>query len=164
MKKFLEDYTKDKINDLGERKNILIIDDENNVRESLKIILSNDYNIYLAEDYDSAEKVLGKNDIDVVILDVLLPKLPGEEVLKKIKLTQPDTEIIIHSVVSDDKKRIKSFYDLGAYTYLIKPTSIEDIKINVKNAYNKCVVKKVMTFLENQLGKNWHSKKHIMNI
>lgn len=159
MKKFLEEYMQEKIDDLGEKKNILIVDDENNVRESLKIILSNEYNIYLAEDYDKAENVLNKNDIDVVILDVLLPKVQGEDAFKKIKAKQPDTEIIIHSVVSDDKKRIRYFYDLGAYTYLTKPTSIDDIKINVKNAYNKCVVKKVMTFLEKQLGKNWETKK-----
>lgn len=164
MRKFLEEHMEKKIDDLGEKKNILIIDDENNVRESLKVILANEYNIYLAEDYEKAEKLLIKTDMDVIILDVLLPKVPGEEAFKKIKSAQPDTEIIIHSVVSDDKKRIRSFYDLGAYTYLIKPTSIDDIKTNVKNAYNKCVVKKVMAFLEKQLGKNWNSKKSAINI
>lgn len=163
MKKFLENYLGEKIHELGEQKNILIIDDENNVRESLKIILANDYTVYLAEDYAKAKQILEKTDIDVVILDVLLPKVPGEEAFRNIKITNPDTEVIIHTVVSDDKKRIKSFYDMGAYSYLIKPTGIDAIKSDVKNAYNKSVVKKVMSYLENQLGKNWNRKKSIIN-
>lgn len=163
MKKFLSDVDKE-IKGLAKQKNVLVIDDENNVRESLNIILMSDYRVHLAEDYVSAQTILKNADIDVVILDVLFPRTTGEELFKKIKKTNPDVEIIIHSVVSDDRKRIKNFHNLGAFTYLTKPTGIDDIKDNVKKAYDKSVVTKVMVFLEKQLGKNWQHKETISKI
>lgn len=163
MKKFLGDIDKE-IKGLAKQKNVLVIDDENNVRESLNIILTGEYTVHLAEDYKDAKTILENTEVDVVILDVLFPNTTGEEIFKIIKRKKPDTEIIIHSVVSDDRKRIKNFHSLGAYNYLIKPTSIDDIKENVKKAYDKSIVAKVMNFLEKQLGKNWQRKDYISTI
>ena len=79
-------------------KTILVVDDEKNIRETLKDVLEDEgYNILLAEDGQQALDILNSKSVDVMLLDLWLPKIGGMEVLKKAKKKFGDIEIVIIS-------------------------------------------------------------------
>jgi len=83
-----------------------------------------------------ALKILEEHRIDVVILDVKMPGLDGVEVLRKIKRKYPLIEVIMltgHASVESAVEGLK----LGAFDYLTKPSSIEEIMAKVQNAFDK---------------------------
>ena len=104
--------------------NILIIDDEDSIRDTLKEILEDEgYSVYTAEDGQEGLVLLSDNDIDVVFLDVWLPRRGGIDVLQDIREKDGDIEVIIisgHANVDLAVKAIK----LGAYDFLEKPLDI----------------------------------------
>ncbi|KYC54162.1 MAG: acetoacetate metabolism regulatory protein AtoC [Candidatus Methanofastidiosum methylothiophilum] len=117
--------------------NILIVDDEINIRESLKIILETEgYKVLTAESGESGIKEFQNNRIDLVLLDLKMKGMSGEETLKKIKELNPDTMVVIltgHATLDSSIEAIK----YGAYDYLKKPVSVEDIRRLVFKAYDR---------------------------
>jgi two-component system, NtrC family, nitrogen regulation response regulator NtrX len=104
--------------------NLLIIDDEDSIRDTLKEILEDEgYNVFTAEDGTEGLNILDDNQVDVVFLDVWLPRRGGIDILVDIKNKNSDTEVIIisgHANVDLAVKAIK----LGAYDFLEKPLDI----------------------------------------
>lgn len=113
---------------------ILVVDDEESVRFSLKDILEDeDYEVFLAEDREGCFEVLKKEPIDVVILDVWLGKDNGIDLLKVLKEDFPNIEVIIisgHSDLEDAVKAIK----IGAFDMIEKPFSMEKLLITLSNS------------------------------
>ena len=77
----------------GAMKSVLIVDDEVGTRESLRMILKNDYEVLLAKNAEEAFQMVKERSPDVILLDIILPDLDGLKVLGKIK--QKDSDIII---------------------------------------------------------------------
>ena len=76
--------------------NILVVDDEKNIRMGLGKALEMDgYSVFLAEDGNEAMKEMVKTDIDLVLTDLRMPKVSGEELLKKISSAYPTVPVII---------------------------------------------------------------------
>jgi two-component system nitrogen regulation response regulator NtrX len=104
--------------------NLLIIDDEDSIRETLKEILEDEgYTVYAAEDGAEGMVILDSHQIDVVFLDVWLPNRGGIDILGDIKSLNSDIEVIIisgHANVDLAVRAIK----LGAYDFLEKPLDI----------------------------------------
>jgi two-component system, NtrC family, nitrogen regulation response regulator NtrX len=114
--------------------NILVIDDEDNIRVTLKDILEEEgYNTLLAEDWDNAQKILLSEKIDVVLLDIWLPKVGGMEILEKLKREYPALEVVMISGHGNIELAVKST-KLGAVNFLEKPLSIEKTLSVIENA------------------------------
>ena len=108
-------------------KKILIVDDEEGIRESLKLILSDHYELLLTDSGEQALECL-KNDknIDTVLLDIKMPRVNGLEVLPKIKELHPDKRVIIvtgYKSVETASEAAK----LGVDGYIVKPFKDQDI-------------------------------------
>ncbi len=102
------------------RRSILVCDDEEGIRESLKLILENDYNIIFAENGDEAIEKMKSSPIDIVLLDIKMPRKDGLETLKELKKIKPDSKIIIatgYKSVETAQEAMK----LGATDYIVKP-------------------------------------------
>ena len=119
------------------QKNILIIDDEKDIRDSISAILNDEnYNCYLAKNSDEAFKCIEEFNVDTIILDVWLnnSKLDGIEILKKIKkLEQISVPIIIisgHGNIDIAVEAIKN----GAYEFIEKPFSSERLLLTIKRS------------------------------
>jgi two-component system nitrogen regulation response regulator NtrX len=114
--------------------NVLIIDDESGIRESLKGILEDEgYAAAGAESGESGLEVLRKKPVDVVLLDIWLPGMDGLDVLEKIKEKDDAPEVIMisgHGTIETAVRATK----LGAFDFLEKPLSLEKTLILVKNA------------------------------
>ena len=76
-------------------RSVLIVDDEIGVRESLKIILNNDYEVFLAKNAEEAFSQIKEHSPDVILLDIILPDLNSLKVLERIKQNEPDMVVIM---------------------------------------------------------------------
>ena len=103
--------------------NILIVEDEKEIREGVSEYLSEvGYNVISAEDGMQAIELFKNSKIDLVILDIILPKAKGFVVLNKIR-QESNVPVIMLTEMSDDYTQIMSFYE-KADDYITKPFSI----------------------------------------
>lgn len=117
--------------------NILIVDDEKNIREGLRISLSKyGHNIYLAEDGIIALNILESNDIDLVITDLKMPNMDGESLMKEIMNNYFNIPVIILTGHGTIEKAVKLMHD-GAYDFLTKPLNLEKLSLIVNRAISR---------------------------
>jgi two-component system nitrogen regulation response regulator NtrX len=114
--------------------NILIIDDEPGIRKTLASILEDEhYRVYTAEDALIGLDILDREPINLVFLDVLLPKLGGIEALERIRKQRPELEVVVisgHANVDMAVRAVK----LGAFDFLEKPLSLDKVLTVSRNA------------------------------
>lgn len=104
-------------------KKILVTEDEPEIRELLSNYLTHEgYEVSLAEDGVEAVSIFSKGNFDLVILDIMIPKIDGFGVCEVIK-KQSDVPVMFLSALSDDASQIKG-YDLMADDYMTKPFSM----------------------------------------
>jgi two-component system, NtrC family, nitrogen regulation response regulator NtrX len=113
---------------------ILIIDDEPGIRKTLASILEDEkYKVFTSEDALAGIETLKREVIDLIFLDVLLPKLGGIKALEQIRKEWPITEIIMisgHASIDMAVRAVK----LGAFDFLEKPLSLEKVLTVCRNA------------------------------
>src|SRR5579884_2332141 len=114
------------------KRTILIVDDEFGSRESLRMILKPLYHIEVAADGRSALEIMERTRVDLVTLDLTMPDLPGEDVLKIIRRKFPATDVIIVSGGGTLKSAIDAIR-FGASDFIVKPFKITDL-LNTINA------------------------------
>ena len=115
-------------------KNIIIIDDEQEICESIKMIL--DYADYSVEYYTDSSKGLKKleeNGFDALLLDIQMPGLNGFEVLEKIQGSDLGLNVIMISAFSSLENAVKAT-KLGAFDFIEKPIDRDKLLISVRNA------------------------------
>ena len=107
-------------------KKILIIEDEKKIRRFLQLELEHEgYNVTVAEDGAEGIDKFKKDYFDLILLDLMMPKLSGEEVCKKIRET---SEIPIIVLTAKDQVLNKvELLDMGADDYLTKPFEVEEL-------------------------------------
>ncbi len=114
--------------------NVLIVDDEKNIREGLGKALELDgYAILLAADGREAMDKVNENEIDLVIADLKMPGMSGEELLKQISASYPTIQVIIltgHGTVETAVNAMRN----GAYDFLTKPVNLDRLSLLVKRA------------------------------
>jgi len=114
--------------------NIIVVDDEKNIREGLGRVLELDgYRVFLAADGREGLKLVERGDIDLVISDLKMPGVSGEELLKKTRDMYANLPVIIltgHGTVENAVQAMKD----GAYDFLTKPINLEHFAILVKRA------------------------------
>ncbi len=132
-------------------KEILIIDDEPNIRWVLSKVLSEEgYRPSIAKDGEEALSKIAESRPDLVILDMRLPKMDGIEVLKRIRKTYEKLLVIILTGYQSVTNAVEAM-KLGAWDYLTKPVDKEKIKITIKNALETQWLIEKVTNLQEQL-------------
>ena len=109
-----------------ERKSILVVDDEEVIRDFLTEVLEDDFNVSTACDGDIAIETLKVEKFDIVITDMKMPKVSGEEVVKYVNQSCPDTNVIIISGYSS-LYSVSQSVSSGAVAFLSKPFSIKEL-------------------------------------
>jgi two-component system response regulator CpxR len=116
---------------------ILLVDDEREFVQTLsERLLMRDMGSAIAYDGESALEVAREDEPDVMILDLKMPGIDGIEVLRRIKATQPQIEVIIltgHGSEADQQTCMQ----LGAFAYLQKPVDVEELSATIKRANEK---------------------------
>ena len=118
------------------KNHILIVDDDNRIRDLLKDYLSgNNYIVSTAENADHAKERLKYFKFDTIILDVMMPGQNGYELTKEIK-KQIKVPIILLTAKGEVENRIKGL-ELGADDYLGKPFEPKELLLRIRNIINK---------------------------
>jgi DNA-binding NtrC family response regulator len=122
---------------VAENVKIAVIDDEEGVRESFKMILKiKDYEVTAFEDGESATSTIKKDMFDMAFVDYKLPGMDGIEVLKKIKEIDPSIEVVIVTAYASESSHANAI-TLGALEYLRKPFLMEEIYELVERGLRK---------------------------
>ncbi|MCD6343551.1 MAG: sigma-54-dependent Fis family transcriptional regulator [Spirochaetaceae bacterium] len=116
---------------------ILIVDDEKNIRNGLSRAMEMDgYLVSQAEDGQEALKMMLKMEIDLIIADLRMPKLSGEDLLMKVVSAYPTVPVIIltgHGTVDNAVQAMRN----GAYDFLTKPVNLDRLGLLVKRALGR---------------------------
>lgn len=130
---------------------ILVVDDEKNMREVLKIFLEGEgYDVSVADGGESAIEAIKKHIFSLVITDLKMPKVSGFDLLKVIKDISPETILIIITAFGSPESAVEAM-KLGAFDYIQKPFKNNDIRLVVKNALDKETLQKDVLLLKKQL-------------
>ncbi|MEW6008882.1 MAG: response regulator [Candidatus Omnitrophota bacterium] len=114
------------------KKRILICDDEEGIRESLKLILESDYDLVFVKDANEClEKLKKEKEISLLLLDIKMPKISGLDVLKDVKSLKPGLKVMIISGYKSVETASEAA-KLGAVDYILKPFESEEILEKVK--------------------------------
>ncbi len=136
-------------------KSILIVEDEETLRESIKrVFLKEGYIVDTASSAEHALQLLEDNLYDVIITDIILPGMDGLEMLEKIKEYQPDQICIVITAYASIDTAVKALR-IGAYDYIMKPIIHEEIKQVVKNALRQKRLTSENTILRKQLIRSY---------
>lgn len=117
------------------RGKILLIDDEIGIRGFLQDFFEDrDFLVEIAGDgAEGVEKFKG-GSFDVVVCDMLMPKLIGIEVLKRIKAIKPDQRVIMMTGVKEQSMMDKA-KALGCHLYLVKPVQLKDLEAQISECF-----------------------------
>ena len=115
-------------------KKILICDDEEGIRESLKLILSDYYEVMIVDNGPACLEVLknAQSNIGMVMMDIKMPKIHGLDVLTEIKTKYPQVPVIMVTGYRSVETAAEATR-LGASSYIVKPFQSQEILEKVKN-------------------------------
>ena len=139
-----------------EKYSVLVVDDEVQNIELAEVILKKEgYSLFFAMNADETMHILGKEDIDVVVLDLMLPDIDGFAVLNNIKtnVIYKDIQVIVVSALNDEQSITKAL-DLGASAYVNKPYDIISLKSKVKEILQRSRLHKldIESFLDKKFA------------
>ena len=132
---------------------LLIVDDEKSIRTTLKEILEYEkYSVDEAKDGEEALMLISKNDYDVVLCDIKMPKIDGIEVLEKAMELGKDTQFIMISAHGNIETAVEATKK-GAYDFIQKPPDLNRLLITLRNALDKSVLVNETKVLRRKINK-----------
>ena len=131
-------------------KNILVVDDDKNMRNLLSRILAHErYNTKIAKNGTEALDILNTYEIDIVLLDLVLPDINGMDILKTIKIKYPSIEIVMISGHGTSEKIVNLIKE-GAYDFIEKPFDNKTVSSKISKAIKQRKLNLKFKFLDNQ--------------
>jgi len=135
-------------------RSVLIVDDEVGTRESLKMILKNDYEVFLARDAEEAFLQIKEHSPDVILLDIILPDIDGLKVLERIKQKEAEGIVIMITATKTVKTAVEAM-KLGAYDYITKPFDIDELRLIINRALSTQALEKEVKYLRKEIDKSF---------
>jgi DNA-binding NtrC family response regulator len=130
---------------------VLVVDDEESVRQSMQRIFRRSYQVLEARDAATALAALGRRAVDVVILDVRLPDANDTELLGKIRAMDDSVEVILVTAVREIRTAVEAM-KLGAYDYLTKPFDVDELRAVVSRAAERRALRRTIVALRSELS------------
>ncbi len=138
--------------------NVLIVDDEKNMRRTLSIALKEDgYEVSEAANGKEAFDYINNEVYDIVITDLVMDDIDGIELLCKIKEVNPLTEVLLMSAHGTIPKAVESMKE-GAFDFIVKPFTIEQLDIILNKVLNQLELKKTVKHLKAVLADHYPFK------
>lgn len=118
------------------RGTLLVVDDEDGPRQSLRVIFKDEYDMLMAEDGPTAIALAQKHPIDVAVLDIRMAGMSGIEVLERLKYVNPSIEVIMMTAF-ETTDTIRQALRLRACDYINKPFDLATIRAAVSQAMQR---------------------------
>src|SRR5512136_2843723 len=135
-------------------RSVLIVDDEVGARESLKMILKRDYEVFLARDAEEAFLQIKEHTPDLILLDIILPDLDGLKVLERIKQSDPDIIVIMITATKTVKTAVEAM-KLGAYDYVTKPFDIDELRLIITRSLSTKALEQEVKYRREEMDKGF---------
>ncbi len=115
------------------RKRVLAVDDELGVRESVRVLLSGDYDVSTVASGDAALDAIQRERPHLVLLDIIMPGMDGMELLERVRASDPGLPVVILTATKTVKTAVAAM-KLGAFDYLQKPFDVDELRLIVERA------------------------------
>jgi len=120
---------------MSDKKRILVIDDDKNIRELLKLEFTDiGFETVVAGNAFKGLQVLKNEDVDLVVLDIKMPGMDGIEALEKIVSIKRELPVVIHSAYSHYKE---NYLTWSAMAYVVKSGNLDELIQTIQNLLNK---------------------------
>jgi len=114
-------------------KTVLIVDDDEGMRDTLTAILKREYRVLRVSSGEAALPILNREDVDLMLLDVRLPGISGFEVLRIVKENYSLIEVLMISAITEIETAVQAMKH-GAYHYITKDFDYDQLRSLVRNA------------------------------
>jgi two-component system response regulator PilR (NtrC family) len=135
---------------LEKRPTVLIVDDDESIRDTLEAILKENYTVIKAEDGETALRIVEAEEVNVILLDIMLPGMGGLEVLERINERFEDIDVIMITVVKEVDSVVKAM-KLGAYDYIGKDFDYDDVITLVDRVMEKQRKDRELIYLHSEM-------------
>ncbi len=115
---------------------VLVIDDRANMLKMLRDLLSERFEVFTCASSTQGLEEFRRNPTDLVVTDIRMPEVSGMEVLRSIKKTGPDTEVILMTAYGEVPQAVEAL-KAGAYDYLLKPFEPEEMVLTLEKALER---------------------------
>jgi two-component system response regulator PilR (NtrC family) len=133
---------------------VLIVDDERSMRELLEILLTKEgHEVASASDAQDAICRAAEGEIDLVVCDLRLGQDSGLDVLRAVKESAPQTEVVMVTAFATTENAIQAM-KLGAYDYVLKPFKVEELKLVVAKALEHRALVQENRVLRHRVGRH----------
>src|SRR6202049_4512762 len=132
-------------------KTVLIVDDDEGMRDTLTAILKREYRVLRVISGEAALPVLNRENVDLVLLDVRLPGISGFEVLRLVRGNHSLVEFIMISAINDIETAVQAMRH-GAYHYVTKDFDYDQLRSLVRNASERQDLNRQVLALSGQGG------------
>lgn len=139
------------------RLKLLIVEDDTDLRQTLKMLLKEHFSIQLAKDGIESLRIVKSKQVDIVLMDIRLPRLDGLKALEKIKEYDEDIGVVMLSALDSAQQAVSALKN-GAYDYVTKPFDGEELVSALKRCAETLTLKNEVAYLRSEI-KN-HSKNH----
>jgi DNA-binding NtrC family response regulator len=136
---------------LTRRGTVLVVDDEEGVRASIRAILEGTCEVLEAPTGARALELLGTREVDLVMLDQRMPGEPGIDVLPRVKALDPSTVVVLATAVHDVRTAVEAL-KRGAWDYITKPFDVDAILMLVERALEKRALEREVLCLRSALA------------
>ena len=132
---------------------LLVADDDNEIRELLEFDLSHSgYIVDTAKDGEEALNKALKNSYDLILLDVMMPKMNGFDVCKNIRISKPDIPVLMLTAKGTINDKTQGF-DSGADDYIVKPFDIQEVLLRVRALVRRAPAVKKLNSVKQEILK-----------
>ena len=131
---------------------VLVVDDDSGLRESLRVILEEQYEVLDVPDGLQALDIVRSCQVDLVLLDIRMPGMDGITVLERMKGLDEQVEVILVTAVKEVRSAVAAM-QLGAFDYLTKPFEEEEVLSSIGRALEKRALEREVVFLRSELAR-----------
>lgn len=134
-------------------KRLLIVDDERGSRQSLEMIFKRDYAVLLAANAQQAREQLTRAQVDLILLDYVMPDMDGVSLLREIQTTYPEVPFVMVSA-SSTARPIVDAMRAGAFDFVVKPFDADEIQAVVARAIEHHELKRKVELLQTEVARS----------
>ena len=134
---------------------VLVVDDELGVRESLRLLLSDEFDLCFAESGEQALDRARTEAPDAILLDIVLPGIDGLNTLEHLRASHPRTPVIMLTATGTLKTAVRAI-KLGAWDFIQKPFEIEELRVVLGHATRTVGLEREVEELRAQVGRRYH--------
>ncbi len=131
---------------------VLVVDDDPGLRESLRVILEEEYEVLDVPNGLQALDIVSSCQVDLVLLDIRLPGMDGITVLERMRVLDEQVEVILVTAVNEVRSAVTAM-KVGAFDYLTKPFDEEEVLSSIGRALEKRALEREVVFLRSELAR-----------